>query len=57
MEESVEEYIHTSEEEKEKKERCFSCKKVHGCTSEEVEWVACDLYEKWYHIICEGACD
>ena len=57
MEESVEEYIGTSEEEGE--ERCFSCKKanVRGSASKEVEWVACDLCEKWYHVICEGACD
>ena len=57
LEESVEEYISASEEEEE--EACFSCKKVNvrGSASEEVEWVACNLFEKWYHIICEGACD
>ena len=57
MEESVEEYIGTSEEEE--GECCFSCKKANVCgsVSKEVEWVACDLCEKWYHAICEGACD
>ena len=56
MEESVEEYIGTSEEEE---ECCFSCKKtnVRGSASKEVEWVTCDLCEKWYHVICEGASD
>ena len=54
---SVEEYIGTSEEEEE--ERCFSCKKANVCGSgsKEVEWVTCNLCEKWYHVICEGACD
>ena len=38
MEESVKEYIHTSEEE-EREEHCFSCKKANvlGSDSEEVE--------------------
>ena len=56
MEESVEEYIGTSEGEE---ERCFSCKTAngHGSASKEVEWVACNLCEKWYQVICEGACD
>ena len=58
MEESVKEYIHTSEEE-EREEHCFSCKKANvlGSDSDEVEWVACNLCEKWYPIICEDDCD
>ena len=57
MKESVEEYIGTNEEEKE--QCCFSCKKANACgsASKEVEWVEWDLCEKWYHVICEGACD
>ena len=42
-----------------REEHCFYCKKanVHGSTSEKVEWVACNLCEKWYYVICEGSCD